>query len=303
MFRSVCNVGILKITQGYLLQILWRVVGLSGSLQFERGNKDVQHGYVITTPQWRSWILMLEPGFQHEQCFKRQSCVIIYEPRQEEDGRKHNRKGSMKSSMSKRALKASGQTDLSSNASKDILLMHRVRTSSDITIWSLSMIISRIVPIWALDLPSFVRDVCPLTPTVLGSITEVISTLTCVTDEVVYKKLDDSLVRVATTASSLEAEQDSGNINKTQSKATPNESSSQRTDSSRGPRCHEAMGDTIAQTSSERVSKLSNDSLLLVSTHDDAEMFDVDKDLHGEEVFVAKQDEDVVEKEVDAARV
>nr|GEX08926.1 NAD(P)-binding Rossmann-fold superfamily protein [Tanacetum cinerariifolium] len=55
----------------------------------------------------------------------RQSCVIIYEPRQEEDGRKHNRKGSMKSSMMKRALKASGQTDLSSNASKDILLMHR----------------------------------------------------------------------------------------------------------------------------------------------------------------------------------
>nr|GEZ06151.1 hypothetical protein [Tanacetum cinerariifolium] len=52
-----------------------------------------------------------------------------------------------------------------------------------------------------------------------------------VTDEVVYKELDDSLVRVATTASSLEAEQDSGNINKTQSKATPYESSTQGTDS------------------------------------------------------------------------
>nr|GEX42576.1 hypothetical protein [Tanacetum cinerariifolium] len=63
-----------------------------------------------------------------------------------------------------------------------------------------------------------------------------------------HKELDDSLVRVATTASSLEAEQDSGNNNKTQSKATPNESSSQRTNSSSGPRCQETMGDTIAQT-------------------------------------------------------
>ncbi|GKE68879.1 hypothetical protein Tco_1526951 [Tanacetum coccineum] len=36
-----------------------------------------------------------------------------------------------------------------------------------------------------------------------------------VADEVVHKELGDSLVRVATTASSLEAEQDSGNINKT----------------------------------------------------------------------------------------
>ncbi|GKG11213.1 hypothetical protein Tco_0342613 [Tanacetum coccineum] len=41
-------------------------------------------------------------------------------------------------------------------------------------------------------------------------------------DEAVYKELDDSLVRAATTASSLEAEQDSGNIIKTRSKATPN---------------------------------------------------------------------------------
>ncbi|GJR58879.1 hypothetical protein Tco_1501041 [Tanacetum coccineum] len=52
-----------------------------------------------------------------------------------------------------------------------------------------------------------------------------------VADEAVYKELGDSSVRAATTASSLEAEQDSGNINKTQSKATPNESSSQGTNS------------------------------------------------------------------------
>ncbi|GKG33773.1 hypothetical protein Tco_0433932, partial [Tanacetum coccineum] len=47
-----------------------------------------------------------------------------------------------------------------------------------------------------------------------------------VSDEAVYKELDDNLVRSATTVSSLEVEQDSGNIDKTQSKATPNESSS-----------------------------------------------------------------------------
>nr|GFB22888.1 hypothetical protein [Tanacetum cinerariifolium] len=32
-------------------------------------------------------------------------------------------------------------------------------------------------------------------------------------------------------------------------------------------------------------------------------MFDVDQDLHGEKVFVAKQDENVVDKEVDATQV
>nr|GFA78569.1 hypothetical protein [Tanacetum cinerariifolium] len=180
-------------------------------------------------------------------------------------------------------------------------------------------------------------------------------------DEAVYKDLDDSLVRAATIASSLEAEQDYDNINKTQSKAIPNDSRSQGTDSGGGPRCQEAMGDAIAHTRSERVSKLSNDLLLArekikttqaleidslkrrvkklkkkqrsrthklkrlykvgltarvesfddnedlgkdaskqertsdidadegitqVSTHDDAKMFDADKDLHSEEVFV-----------------
>ncbi|GKF05906.1 hypothetical protein Tco_0036574 [Tanacetum coccineum] len=83
-----------------------------------------------------------------------------------------------------------------------------------------------------------------------------------VADEAVYKELDDSLVRAATTASSLEAEQDSGNIIKNRSKATPNEAGSQRTTSGGGPRHQETIGDTIAQTRSENVSKLSNDPLL-----------------------------------------
>ncbi|GJU62314.1 hypothetical protein Tco_1244149 [Tanacetum coccineum] len=155
-----------------------------------------------------------------------------------------------------------------------------------------------------------------------------------VADEAVHKELGDSLVRAATTASSLEAEQDSGNINKTQSKATPNESSSLGTTSGGGPRCQETMGDTIAQTRFENVSKHSNDSLLarvsltarvessdneeilgedaskqgridaidadeeitLVSVQNvDKEMFDVNV-LDGEEVFVAEQE--VVVKDV-----
>ncbi|GKC09915.1 hypothetical protein Tco_1001525 [Tanacetum coccineum] len=82
--------------------------------------------------------------------------------------------------------------------------------------------------------------------------------------EAVHKELGDSLVRAATTASSLEAEQDSGNINKTQSKATPNESSSLVTTSGGGPRCQETIGDTIAQTRFKSVSKHSNDSLLAI---------------------------------------
>ncbi|GJX60152.1 hypothetical protein Tco_0291542 [Tanacetum coccineum] len=83
-----------------------------------------------------------------------------------------------------------------------------------------------------------------------------------VVDEAVHEELGDNLVRAATTASSLEAEHDSGNINKTQSKATPNESSSLGTTSCGGPRCQETMRDIIAQTRFESVSKHSNDSLL-----------------------------------------
>ncbi|GKC45719.1 hypothetical protein Tco_1063441 [Tanacetum coccineum] len=67
-------------------------------------------------------------------------------------------------------------------------------------------------------------------------------------DKAVHKELGDSLVGAATTASSLEAEQDSGNINKTQSKVTPNESSSQGPNSGGGPGCQETMWDTTAPT-------------------------------------------------------
>ncbi|GKB91625.1 hypothetical protein Tco_0963897 [Tanacetum coccineum] len=87
-----------------------------------------------------------------------------------------------------------------------------------------------------------------------------------VADEAVYKELDDNLVRAATTASSLKAEQDSGNITKTRSKATLNEPSSSGTSSGSGLRRQETMGDTIDQTRFENVSKLSNDPLLARET-------------------------------------
>ncbi|GJS25607.1 hypothetical protein Tco_0454239, partial [Tanacetum coccineum] len=85
---------------------------------------------------------------------------------------------------------------------------------------------------------------------------------TIITDEAVYEERDGSLERAATTATGLDAEQDRSNINKTQSKATPNELSSPGTSLGVGPRRQETMGDIIAQTRSKNVSKFSNDPLL-----------------------------------------
>ncbi|GJR71123.1 hypothetical protein Tco_0083488 [Tanacetum coccineum] len=83
-----------------------------------------------------------------------------------------------------------------------------------------------------------------------------------VADEAVYEETNDNLERAATTATSLDVEQDMGNINKTQSKATLNEPSSLGTSSGSSPRGQEIMGDTIAQNVFENVSKLLNDPLL-----------------------------------------
>ncbi|GJW44377.1 hypothetical protein Tco_0073176 [Tanacetum coccineum] len=102
-----------------------------------------------------------------------------------------------------------------------------------------------------------------------------------VANEAVHKELGDSLVRAATTASSLEPEHDSGKINKTQSKATPNESSSLETTSGGGPRINAIDAD---------------EEITLVSVQNvDEEIFDVNV-LDGEKVFVTKQE--VIVKEV-----
>ncbi|GJU29129.1 hypothetical protein Tco_1172718 [Tanacetum coccineum] len=81
-----------------------------------------------------------------------------------------------------------------------------------------------------------------------------------VADETITKEREDRMERAATTASSLEAEQDSGNINRTQSMATLNEPSPQGTSSGSGPRCQDTiLGDAEAQTRFETASKQSND--------------------------------------------
>nr|GEV57490.1 hypothetical protein [Tanacetum cinerariifolium] len=67
-------------------------------------------------------------------------------------------------------------------------------------------------------------------------------------DEAVNEEMDNSLVRATTTDSSLEVEQDCGNIDKTQTKVTSNEPSSQETSLGDGPRCQDTMGDTSAHT-------------------------------------------------------
>ncbi|GJU21514.1 putative ribonuclease H-like domain-containing protein [Tanacetum coccineum] len=85
-----------------------------------------------------------------------------------------------------------------------------------------------------------------------------------VANETVYKEWEDKMERAATTASSLEAEQDSGNINMTQSMATLNEPLPQGTGSSSGPRCQVTiLGGVDAQTRFEIASKQSNDLPLL----------------------------------------
>ncbi|GJS82662.1 putative reverse transcriptase, RNA-dependent DNA polymerase, partial [Tanacetum coccineum] len=81
-----------------------------------------------------------------------------------------------------------------------------------------------------------------------------------VIDKTIIKEWKDRMKRAATTASSLEAEQDSGNINITQSMATLNESFPQGTDLGSGPRCQDTiLGGVEAQTKFEAASKQSND--------------------------------------------
>ncbi|GKD08362.1 uncharacterized mitochondrial protein-like protein, partial [Tanacetum coccineum] len=89
--------------------------------------------------------------------------------------------------------------------------------------------------------------------------------ISTIRDETVYKEWEDRMERAATTASSLEAEQDSGNINRTQSMVTLNESFPQGTDSGSGPRCQDTiLGGAEAQIRFEVASKQSNDPPLSI---------------------------------------
>ncbi|GJQ91803.1 putative ribonuclease H-like domain-containing protein [Tanacetum coccineum] len=81
-----------------------------------------------------------------------------------------------------------------------------------------------------------------------------------IANETVIKEWEGRMERATTTASSLEAEQDSGNINRTQSMATLNESLSQETSLGSGPMCQDTiLGGAEAQIRFEAASKQSND--------------------------------------------
>ncbi|GJV17755.1 hypothetical protein Tco_1363078 [Tanacetum coccineum] len=71
---------------------------------------------------------------------------------------------------------------------------------------------------------------------------------TLVADETIHEERRDSVERVTTTATSLDAELGSGNINRTQSTAIPNDPFPQGIGSGGSIRCQEAMRDIIAQT-------------------------------------------------------
>ncbi|GJR40146.1 hypothetical protein Tco_1215830 [Tanacetum coccineum] len=133
-----------------------------------------------------------------------------------------------------------------------------------------------------------------------------------VANEVVYEEMDDSLERAAITATSLDTEQDRGNINKTQSKATLNEPSSLGTSSGvNTPRSDEdslklkelmelsriesskdeGLGEEDASKQG-RIADIDVDAgINLVSTH-----FDADTNIFGVHDLVG--DEVVVESEV-----
>ncbi|GKD95740.1 hypothetical protein Tco_1379637 [Tanacetum coccineum] len=119
-----------------------------------------------------------------------------------------------------------------------------------------------------------------------------------VADEAVYKELDDSLVRAATTASSLEAER----VNKLEKKDRSRTHKlkrlykvglSARVESSRD---EEDLGEDVSEQG-RRIHDIDADKDITL-VNDDNEIFDVDA-LAGEEVFVAEQSENVVEEVVD----
>ncbi|GKC82018.1 putative ribonuclease H-like domain-containing protein, partial [Tanacetum coccineum] len=82
---------------------------------------------------------------------------------------------------------------------------------------------------------------------------------TLVADETVHEERGDNVERVSTTATSLDAEQGSGNINKTQYMAIPNDPFPQEISSGSSHRCQDSiLRDRPAQTRFKSLSKQSN---------------------------------------------
>nr|GEW62938.1 putative ribonuclease H-like domain-containing protein [Tanacetum cinerariifolium] len=109
---------------------------------------------------------------------------------------------------------------------------------------------------------------------------------TSVEDEAVNEEMDDNLERVATTATSLDVEQDRGNISKAQSKATPNKPGSQGTSLGGGPRFSarvessedEGLGEANASKQGRITDIDANQDIYLVNVHKDKDIFGVNDD-------------------------
>nr|GEW57294.1 hypothetical protein [Tanacetum cinerariifolium] len=136
-----------------------------------------------------------------------------------------------------------------------------------------------------------------------------------VAGEAVNEEMDDSLKRIATTATSLDVEQDNG-ANTPQSGEDSLKLTElmeictklqQRVLDLETTKSTQALEiDSLKRrdaSKQERIADIdANEDITLVSTHD-KQMFDADQDLSGEEVFVTQQYKNVVEKEVDAAQI
>nr|GEZ14726.1 hypothetical protein [Tanacetum cinerariifolium] len=119
-----------------------------------------------------------------------------------------------------------------------------------------------------------------------------------VPDEAVHKELGDGLVRAATTASSLEAEQDSGNITKTQSetKNTQKKEVANQEDeiASLKRRVKVEKRNRSRTHGLKRLYKVGLITMVESSGNEES--------LGGEEVFVAGQNENVIKEVVDDAQ-
>ncbi|GKA50586.1 hypothetical protein Tco_0743659 [Tanacetum coccineum] len=128
-----------------------------------------------------------------------------------------------------------------------------------------------------------------------------------VVDEAVHKELGDSLMRATTIASSLEAEQDSGNITKTpmihcsQEKIKTTQHNEIDSLKRRVKKLEQKKRSRTHRL--KRLRKVGATARVESSgDEEDLEMFDVDA-LNGEEVFVARQNKNVVEEIVNDASV
>ncbi|GJS99429.1 hypothetical protein Tco_0820599 [Tanacetum coccineum] len=99
-------------------------------------------------------------------------------------------------------------------------------------------------------------------PTKVTEIPQFSEPTNLVADEVIHEEMGDNVEKAATSATSLDAEQDSGNINRTQSTTMPNDPLPQGVGSGGRSRHQETIGDIPAQTRFKSLSKQSYDSPL-----------------------------------------